>query len=398
LLLLSPLAARAGEAQGYALQVLAVEGCDGIPYPRAGRELWVQGARAVDLHGRFWVLDRPALLTSGEAALRYRMDGGTLVARSRLSEDLREERVRIRVEQPIAPEYLRTYLPGVALPCERRTRYEVRPLGDSPLDVGAVAGCDAALHEATELLYEERFGEAEEQLRRAIALRPDDAAPYWMMARLRYLELESRAAELPTAERVRGYEEAERFADQAVARAPGASEGYLWQGIARGRLLTTIGNVHSAAAGLLGGRGPKWLEGTLRKAVSLPESFRFFGFSARGDALHALAQFYRLAPDRWYMAVVGGRGSIDRAIELSREAVRIQPARIEYRKELAVELLCRGRPDDVGAAHREIDALLALPAITRIDRVDQEHARRLIQDPPNALCGYSRNGPPGSDT
>jgi hypothetical protein len=143
---------------------------------------------------------------------------------------------------------------------------------------------------------------------------------------------------------------------------------------------------------MVGGRGPKWLEQTLRQAAELQEDFRFLGFTTRGDALHALAQFYRLAPDAWYMGLVGTRGNLDRAVELSRQAVAIQPRRIEYHKELGVALLCRGRSDDLEAAARELREVLALPAITPLDQVDQRHARRLLEQRPANVCWYSRDG------
>ena len=131
----------------------------------------------------------------------------------------------------------------------------------------------------------------------------------------------------------------------------------------------------------------------MRKAVSLPEDFRFFGFSTRGDALHALAQFYRLAPTGWYMRLVGTSGNLDRAIELSREAVALQPVRIEYRKELAVELLCRGAEGDRGGGARASSARCsAIPAITR-DRPHRPGARaaRCCTTPRERACSYSRD-------
>jgi hypothetical protein len=212
------------------------------------------------------------------------------------------------------------------------------------------------------------------------------------MARLVYLELEQNAAGIPAGERARRFEEVERWADQAVARAPNQAEGYLWQGVARGRIATSLGNLRIALAGAVGGRGPAWLEQTLRRAVELPERFRFFGFSSRGDALYALAQFYRLAPEGWYMGLVGTRGDHERAVALAREAVAVQPVRIEYRKELAVALLCRGRNGDAGDARRELAALLEIPPITPLDRIDQAHARALLERVPDNVCWYSRDG------
>jgi hypothetical protein len=376
----------------------SIAGCAGVPFPRAQRELRVAGELAVDASARFWQLDRPTAYANGHASRRYRIDDGVLEVDAELSPALDREIVRMRVVEPISPEFLAIYLPGTPLPCERVTHYTARRRGASRADLAALARFDVALQEATELLYDAHFDPAEARLREAMALRPDDPAPYWMMARLRYLSLEGGAASLSRSDRIAGYEEAERWADEAVARAPGRAEGYLWQAIAHGRIATSAGAVNLALRGWLGGRGPRWLEETMRKAVSLPEDFRFFGFSTRADALHALAQFYRLAPTGWYMQLVGTRGNLDRAIELSRESVALQPVRIEYRKELAVELLCRAAPGDAAEAQGQLEALQAIPAITPLDRIDQAHAEALPATPTADVCTYSRDWFGGSQT
>lgn len=393
--LLAPLA-RADRVARHQLRAREIEGCAGVPFPQRVRELDVAGDVAVDAAARFWEIDRPSAYRAGRATRRYRVGQGALEIDAELDPDFGRETVRIRVVEPIAPEYLATYLPGVQLPCERVTRYAVASEAAQEADLAALARFDAALLEATELLYDAKYDQAEARLREAMKLRPDDATPWWMMARVRYLSLEARAVALSRAERIAGYEDAERWADGAVSRAPMRAEGFLWQAIARGRIATSRGPLDLAMRGWLGGRGPAWLEATMRKAVSLPEDFEFFGFSTRGDALHALAQFYRLAPSGWYMSLVGASGNLDRAIELSREAVALQPVRIEYRKELAVELLCRNGDADRAQAHDELEALLAIPAITRLDEIDHGHARVLLHDPPDDVCSYSRDSFGGS--
>ena len=393
LLALAPRAQAVADVPVDRIELVAdsVEGCPGIPFPRGHRQLVVNGEAAVDVAARFWELDRPSAYAHGHASRRYRIDAGTLAVDAQLSPELDREVIRVSVAEPISPAYLATYLPGTRLPCERVTRYTAVRREPSRADLATLARFDAALQEATELLYDARFAEGDARLHEAMKLRPEDPAPYWMMARLRYLALEGRAATLTRAARIEGYEDAERWADEAVARAPGRAEGYLWQAIAHGRIATSAGSVNLAVRGWLGGRGPSWLEQTMRKAVSLPEDFRFFGFSTRADALHTLAQFYRLAPTGWYMRLVGTSGNIDRAIELSREAVALQPVRIEYRKELAVELLCRGNASDSGEARDQLDALKAIPAITPLDRIDQAHAEALLRAGPDRVCSYSRD-------
>jgi hypothetical protein len=392
-LTLAPVARASGDVPVERVDLVAtsIEGCRGVAFPRAPRELYIEGDRAVDASARFWELDRPAAYARGRATRRYRVGEGVLEVDAELSPELDREVVRLAVAEPIAPEYLATYLPGTSLPCERTTHYDAAPRPATRADLESLARFDAALQEATELLYDAEFAQGEARLREAMALRPADPAPYWMMARLRYLALEGRASALSRSERIAGYEDAELWADGAVARAPGRAEGYLWQAIAHGRIATSAGSVSLAVRGWVGGRGPSWLEQTMRKAVSLPEDFRFFGFSTRGDALHALAQFYRLAPSGWYMRFVGTSGNLERAIELSRESVALQPVRIEYRVELAVELLCRGADGDAAEARAQIESLSAIPAITPIDHIDQAHASALLREPVPNVCSYSRD-------
>jgi tetratricopeptide (TPR) repeat protein len=382
------------DARRVSLQAKSVEGCAGIPHLQGERELWISGEQGVDRAAYFWVLDQPRSYARRRSTVRYRIGGGVLRVDAELATDLRDEVVRIHVEDPIEESHLKVYLPDVELPCERRLRYRVRELPPGRADLAALGRFDALLQRAEEVGYDSRFDESLELLRAAIELRADDPAPYWMMARARYLQLEDAADRLSIEERLKGYREAEEWADRAVALAPDRPEGYLWQGILRGRMATAMGNVRTAVHGMFGGRGPAWLAETLGKAVSLEEQYHFFGSSTHGNALHALAQFYRLAPDAWYMAAVGTRGDIDRAIALSKRAVEAQPVRIEFRKELAVELLCRGREEDRRAAEAELQALLDIPAITPIDNVDHAHARLLQRDAIPDVCWYSRDALP----
>jgi hypothetical protein len=368
-------AAAAEDVARYELRATSIEGCPGLALPRGARELYVSGERAVDAQARFWTFDRPTDYRGGRSERRYRVGDGALRADATLAGDRSEETVRLWIERPIDARYVRAYLPDLALPCERRTRYAVEPLPPAPADLDALARFDALLLEATELQYDARFAEARARLEAASALRPQDPTPLWMLARARYLELE--AADLPAPDALAGYVEAEGWAEAAVERAPDRAEGWLWRGALRGRIATQSGDVRAALA-TLGGRGPLFVEHALQKAVSLPEDYRFFGDSTRADALHALAQYYRLAPDAWYMLALGTRGDLARAVELSAEAVRSQPVRIDYRTEHAAALLCRGGPGDVDAAHAELRAALDLPAITPVDARGHAHARQWL--------------------
>jgi len=401
-LALGPALARAAAApvSGAELQALSIDGCSGLPFPHRTRTLLWNDEIAVDPQARFWTLDRPGAYERSledetgdiRSIARYRIGSGILRVTAELSPDLEDEVVRLELEEPIEATHLQVYLPGVELPCRRVTHYRVVTRERADVDLAALATFDTLLHQSTELLYEHEFERARELLERAMQLDAGDPGPYWMLARLIYVAQEERVPEGSLEQRLEAYREAERYASLAVEAAPTEPEGYLWQAIARGRLLTAQGNLRTAISGLVGGRGPAWLEETLQKAVSLPENFRFFGDSTRGDALYALAQFYRLAPDAWYMGLLGTRGNIDRAVELLDEVVERHPSRLEYRKELAVALLCRGAPEDQRAARRHLERALTIPVITRIDAIDHAHVEKLLEEPPTQVCAYSRDG------
>jgi hypothetical protein len=214
-----------------------------------------------------------------------------------------------------------------------------------------------------------------------------------MRARVAYLEGEALPAEDRDG-RLAAFAKAERFADQAVALAPGHGEGWLWRGIARGRITTTQAGLHVALDVLRGARGPGWVAHCFERAIALAPEYVHFGFSAAGDARAGAAQLYRLLPDGvWARPLLGTARDLERAVALAREALAIQPVRIEYAKELGVALLCRAATSggDLGEARRVLAAAQALPARTPYERTDRRHVAELLASPPSAACGYSRD-------
>jgi len=370
----------------------STEGCEGIRVSGAERELWSDAERSVDVAGRYWRLERPSVFEHDRSVRSYRVGAGSLEVVSELSDDHRTETLAMRIAAPIEPRVLRRYLPDVALPCTRTVRYEMRALPAAQGDLESLAAFDDSLHRAAELVYDERFAEARSALEVARRLRPEMPAPYWMLARLSFLELEEDAETRSAEQRVATYERARELADAAIERAPEKAEGYLWRGIALGRRATARGNLRVAFAGMVGDDGPKEIEVALRRATDLVYDYAFFGASTRADAFYALAQYYRLAPDGWYMRFMGTRGDRVRAADLAREAALLEPGRIDYALEVAVSSLCRAQPGDVEFARRELDRLIALPALSELDRIDQAHARALEESVPDNICWYSRDG------
>jgi hypothetical protein len=357
----------------------------------------VGGAPAfVDLDARAWRLDEPAVLRRDgdgwRSEERHRVGDGALRVRIRLEPEA--GRFTAEVEPEPAGDFgvaLAQYVPGVSLPCRaegRITREEAPASGRSAEGAAAV---HAAIRRATELLYDQRFGDADAALAGAQALAPGSDTVRWMRARVAYLEGEALPADDRDG-RIAAFARAERHADEAVALAPDHGEGWLWRGVARGRITTTQAGLRQALGVLRGERGPRFVADCFERAIALAPEYVHFGFSAAGDARAGAAQLYRLLPT-WSGAVLGVSRDLDRAVALAREALALQPVRIEYAKELGVALLCRAATSggDAAEARRVLHAAEALPVRTPYERTDLRHVRQLENAPPEAACAYSRD-------
>jgi len=354
----------------------------------------------VDADARAWLLDHP-LEYEGDAARveareRHRVGDGAIVVRALL--DLERSRFELEVSPEPAGDFgaaLAQYLPGTTLPCRAEGRLEASPGGDSPEDPARLVGVQRLLHDASEALYVPDFARAERRLVEAQALAPGSDTVRWMRARARYLAGEALAAD-DREGRMAAFREAEAFADQAVELAPERAEGWLWRAVARGRLITTQGSLATALAALGRGRGPAWVAACFERAIALRPTWHHFNYSAYGDALYGAAQLYRMLPDgSWAEPLLGVRGDLDRSVQLAREALALQPNRIEYAKELGADLLCRGarqaRSEDVDEARRVLRGALALPVRTLYEHVDRSHVAGLLAAPPERACEYSRD-------
>jgi tetratricopeptide (TPR) repeat protein len=297
---------------------------------------------------------------------------------------------------------LAQYLPGVALPCEARGRISTSPAA-TPLPAARHAVRLHALERrATELLYGDHFEAAGAALMEAREIAPRSAELRWMQARVAYLEGEALAAS-DREQRLAAFARAERFADEAVALDPTSGEAWLWRAIARGRITTTKAALSRAIGLLRGERGPLWVAECFERAIELDPRYSRFGFTTAGDARIGAAQLYRLLPaGPWVKPLLGVSRDPDRAVALAREAVEIQPVRLEYAKELGVALLCRasqpGRQADQEEARTVLRAALALPVRTSYERTDHRHVRALLDTPPERACEYSRDNWDAPDT
>jgi hypothetical protein len=166
--------------------------------------------------------------------------------------------------------------------------------------------------------------------------------------------------------------------------------------VARGRLITTQGVVARTLAAVSRARGPAWVAECFERAIALRPTWHHFNHYAHADALYGAAQLYRLLPEgEWASHAIGVRGDLDRAVALARGALAMQPNRIEYAKELGVDLLCRGArrasDADVAEGRRVLRDAAALPVRSLYDRVDRRHVDRLAAEPAEHACEYSRD-------
>jgi hypothetical protein len=362
-------------------------------------ETELDGAPAwVDLDARAWQLGEPAVYRrAGDAWAsdeRYRVGEGAVRVRVTLLP--RTGRVTAEVLPEPAGDFalaLAQYLPGVELPCRAEGRVQSSPIAGSGRSPANAAAVHALIRRATEQLYDQHFAAADAALRQAETLAPKSDTLRWMRARVAYLEGEALPAD-DRADRLAAFARAEHFADEAVELAPDHGEGWLWRGITRGRITTTQAGLRRAFDVLRGERGPAFVAECFERAIALRPEYVHFGFSAAGDARAGAAQLYRLLPDgAWAKRVLGVERDLDRAVELAREALAVQPIRIEYAKELGVALLCRA--DTKGASRAEAERVLraaqSLPARTPYELTDRRHAQQLIESPTGAACFYSRD-------
>jgi len=356
--------------------------------------------RLVDADARSWLLDAPVEYEGDaqriEGRERHRVGDGAIEVRAALALDSGRFSVDVRPEP--AGDFgaaLAQYLPGVTLPCRAAGRLTIERAADSPADPDRFARVQHLIHRATEALYAPDFTTAEALLAEAEALDPSSDTVRWMRARASYLAGEALPRE-DAAGRAARFAQAETFADEAVELAPDRGEGWLWRAVARGRLITTQGLLARALGSVAGARGPAWVAECFERAIALRPTWHHFNHYAEGDALYGAAQLYRMLPEgAWASHVVGVRGDLDRSVELARGALAMQANRIEYAKELGVDLLCRGArrasEADVAEGRRVLHEAAELPVRSLYDRVDRRHVERLIAEPPAHACGYSRD-------
>jgi tetratricopeptide (TPR) repeat protein len=225
-----------------------------------------------------------------------------------------------------------------------------------------------------------------------VATHPDDAEALWRLARALYEKGELMSAQgRPDSERLPLYGQAQAYAHHAQEVAPDSGLGYMWEGVALGRVATSKGILSQLFTA--DDMEKLWLK-------ALSTSSRYASASGNstfpGDAYNALGQFYRLCPDwaamKW---IAGTRGDIDKSVDFQRRLVAAEPQRIEGAKELGVSLLCKGYKQGDDAAKAEgrtfLKMALELPTKTPVDRIDHAQLPTILAREADA-CEYSRDG------
>ncbi|GDX78512.1 hypothetical protein LBMAG42_03230 [Deltaproteobacteria bacterium] len=224
-----------------------------------------------------------------------------------------------------------------------------------------------------------------------VTANPDDPEGLWRLSRALYEHGEVLAQSVPDKQRLPIYSRARKIAKHAQEVDPENGQGYLWEGVAMGRIATASGILSQLSTA--DDIEDLWLRALSKKTKYRMES----GISSfPGDVYNALGQFYRLCPDWKAMEWLSGtRGDIDKSVSYFKMMVADDPNRMEGLKELGVALLCKGYKQDDDAAKAEgrmwLRKAVTMPATYPTDVIDHNTIPKILARESEA-CGYSRDG------
>ncbi len=224
-----------------------------------------------------------------------------------------------------------------------------------------------------------------------VTANPDEPEGLWRLSRALYEHGEVLAQSVPDKQRLPIYARARKIAKHAQDVDPENGQGYLWEGVAMGRIATASGILSQLSTA-------DDIEDLWLKALSKKTKYRMdSGISSfPGDVYNALGQFYRLCPDWKAMEWLSGtRGDIDKSVSYFKLMVEDDPNRMEGLKELGVALLCKGYKQDDDAAKAEgrmwLRKASTLPYTYPTDVIDHNTIPKILARESEA-CGYSRDG------
>ncbi len=221
---------------------------------------------------------------------------------------------------------------------------------------------------------------------------PDDPDALWRLARALYEKGELMSASgKADADRLPLYAQAQTLSHHAQEVAPNDGLGYLWEGVALGRVATSKGILSQLFTA-------KEIEDLWLTALTKPTSYASASGNSTfpGDVYNALGQFYRLCPDWLAMKwIAGTRGDIDKSVDYQRKLVQAEPRRIEGLKELGVSLICKGLKQNDEPSKVEgrgwLQKAEAIPPVTPVDHIDHTQIPTILAREADA-CDYSRDG------
>jgi tetratricopeptide (TPR) repeat protein len=241
-----------------------------------------------------------------------------------------------------------------------------------------------------QLYHDDKPDEGVKKTRARLKAHPEDAELYVLLARFLY-EVGERHKRDAAFDKEALYLEMIELLDKARELRPGDPRIGWGLGVAKARLSTTRGVLASL-------RSAKEIETLWLTAARAGTKYRSLGGEEElpCDAYLTLGIFYRLVPDWFFIRwIAGTRGDIKKSLRWLEKADRCSPGKIRVLKELAVGQLCYAdRRDDAVQAQKgqaTLRRLLKMKAPQETDRIDQAHARWLLNHP-NEACSYSRDG------
>ncbi len=218
------------------------------------------------------------------------------------------------------------------------------------------------------------------------ASRPDDPTAFWRAARCRWFVGEILPVEKKR-ERLATYTAARELAGRGIEADPECAECMLWKFIAMGRVATT----RSLVTGM---RSASEMAALLERGLALEPTHRDgANNSTLGNLHYSSAIFYRVLPDwAWLGWMIGVRGDKERALAHARTALELHPGRLDYRVEVASQLLCLGTDGDQRARLEEgvrmLEELLEQRGSSLRDDRQYSAAEIMLESPPKS-CGYT---------
>ncbi len=243
-----------------------------------------------------------------------------------------------------------------------------------------------SLLETDPLAAQASFLEASARFAAAAEATSGDGLPFWRSARCRWFAGEVLPVD-PGSERVVHFEAAQALAERGIEADADCAECMLWKFVAMGRVATS----RSVIAGM---RDASEMADLLDRGLALnPKHRDGDDNSTLGNLHYGSAIFYRVLPDwMWMRWLIGVRGDKERALGHARTALALHPARLDYRVELASQLLCLGSTDDQRERLDEGVSMLEqlLDAETHSVRDERQivAAEIMLASPPKS-CGYT---------